>query len=131
MNSEDKVLRAVELKKSGACNCAQSVACVFCEEAGVDIDTMRAVTSAFGTGMGTTYGTCGALVGAGVVLGLVERDRVRARAVMKEVMEQFEQRNGATVCRALKGLDSGKMLRSCNDCVADATEITCKYLSQK
>lgn len=131
MTNEDKVTKAVELKKSGAYNCAQSVACAFCTEAGVDHETMAAMTSAYGLGMGTTYGTCGALVGAGAVIGLVERDRNRARIAIKDVMEKFEQRNGATICRELKGIESGKMLRSCNDCVADAAEFTQQYLSRK
>lgn len=131
MTNEDKVTKAVELKKSGAYNCAQSVACAFCTETGVDHETMAAMTSAYGLGMGTTYGTCGALVGAGAVIGLMERDRNRARIAIKDVMEKFEQRNGATICRVLKGIDTKKVLRSCNDCVADAAEFTQQYLSRK
>lgn len=131
MDSTDNILRAVELKKSGTCNCAQSVACAFCNEVGVEFDTMAAITSAFGTGMGTMKATCGALIGAGVVLGLVERDRVRSRAAIKRVMEQFEQRNGASICRQLKGIDTGTPLRACNDRVADAAEFTLQYLKEK
>lgn len=131
MDSTDNILRAVELKKSGTCNCAQSVACAFCNEVGVEFDTMAAITSAFGTGMGTMKATCGALIGAGVVLGLVERDRVRSRAAIKRVMEQFEQRNGVSICRQLKGIDTGTPLRACNDCVADAAEFTLQYLKEK
>ncbi len=131
MTNEDKVSKAVELKKSGAYNCAQSVACAFRTEAGVDHETMAAMTSAYGLGMGNMHGTCGALIGAGAVIGLVERDRNRARIAIKDVMEKFEQRNGATICRDLKGIESGKMLRSCNDCVADAAEFTQQYLSRK
>ena len=81
--------------------------------------------------MGTMKATCGALIGAGVVLGLVERDRVRSRAAIKRVMEQFEQRNGASICRQLKGIDTGTPLRACNDCVADAAEFTLQYLKEK
>ena len=90
MTNEDKVSKAVELKKSGAYNCAQSVACAFRTEAGVDHETMAAMTSAYGLGMGNMHGTCGALIGAGAVIGLVERDRNRARIAIKDVMEKFE-----------------------------------------
>lgn len=131
MASSNTIQKAVELKKSGLCNCAQAVACAFCAEVGLDHDTMAAATSAFGGGMGTTHGTCGALIGAGVVVGLTERDRNRSRAAMKQIMEQFERRNGATICRCLKGIDTGKMLRACDDCVADAAEFTSQYLNSK
>ena len=46
-------------------------------------------------------------------------------------MEQFEQRNGASICRQLKGIDTGTPLRACNDCVADAAEFTLQYLKEK
>lgn len=128
---KEKSLKARELKSSGAYNCAQSVACVFCQETGMSHDTMTDITAAFGTGMGNTKGTCGALVGAGVVLGLIEHDRIKSRGAMKRVMDAFEQRNGATICRELKGIGTGKPLRHCNDCVADAAEILATYLAEK
>ena len=117
---ETRVSKAVELK--GCCNCAQAVACTYCDVVGVDKDFMAAATSAFGSGMGSMDGTCGAIVGAGVVLGLKIRDKNIARSAMKRVIEAFKMRNGATSCRQLKGVGSGLVLRSCNDCVADAAE---------
>lgn len=119
---------AAERKRCGQYNCAQSVACTYADIAGVDDNVIGAATSAFGTGMGTMTGTCGALVGAGVVLGMVINDRVAARAAMKRVMAGFEQKNGATVCRELKGIGSGTPLRSCDGCVADAAELLEKEL---
>ncbi len=126
----DKIRAAVELKKSGTCNCAQSVACAFCREAGVDYDTMWAATAAFGSGMGNMNGTCGAITGAGAVLGFAIRDRIKARAALKAVMDAFHARNAATVCRELKGIDSGVALRNCNDCVADAAEFLQQYFTE-
>lgn len=40
----------------------------------------------------------------------------------RELMENFAQRNGSVLCRELKGRDSGKVLRSCPDCIKDACE---------
>lgn len=37
-------------------------------------------------------------------------------------MTQFLQRNGATQCKLLKGVGTGKILRECPLCVADAAE---------
>lgn len=121
MNS--RIEEAVRKKRSGTYNCAQAVACTYCDIAGVDHDTMSAVTSAFGTGMGNMEGTCGALIGAGVVIGMVRRDRMTSRETMKEVISTFSQQNGASTCRELKGIDTGCPLRSCNDCVADAARL--------
>lgn len=113
---------AAERKRCGRFNCAQAVACTYADIAGAGEDMIAAATSAFGTGMGTMSGTCGALVGAGVVVGMKINDRVASRAAMKRIMEAFEARNGATVCGKLKGIGTGKPLRACDDCVADAAE---------
>jgi bacterioferritin-associated ferredoxin len=41
---------------------------------------------------------------------------------MRQIMTQFQQRNGATQCKMLKGVGTGVVLRQCTDCVADAAE---------
>ena len=90
-------------------------------------------------------GTCGALVGAGLVLGLVNKDKVKSMKQMRQIMTKFQERNGATQCKLLKGRSSEShqaclngrvvtdfdkvkgvgtkvVLRECPDCVADAAE---------
>lgn len=118
----------VAKKRSGQYNCAQSVACSYCDLCGLSEEQMAGVAAAFGSGMGNMEGTCGSLVGAGIVLGSVKKDRMVARAQMKEIMEKFQERNGATRCKLLKGIGTGKLLRDCNDCVADAAEFLEEYL---
>lgn len=130
MEMKSKVDEAVERKRSGRCNCAQSVACCYADVVGIDEDTLGRVTAAFGSGMGTMTGTCGALVGAGVVIGAAIGDRTLARGVMKRIVQTFEARNGATICRDLKGIGTGVPLRACNDCVADAASILEDELKQ-
>lgn len=114
---------AAERKRSGKYNCAQSVACTYVDIAGVDEHVLEAAASSFGTGMGTMEGTCGAIIGAGIIAGLKINDRNKSRAVMKNIMTRFKQRNHSTVCRELKGIDTGCPLRDCNGCVADAAAI--------
>ena len=75
------------------------------------------IAGAFGGGMGNMEGTCGALVGAGLVLGLVNKDKV-----MRQIMTKFQERNGATQCKLLKGVGTKVVLRECPNCVADAAE---------
>lgn len=122
IRSEERVRKAVENKNSGQLNCAQSVACAFSDLTGLEESAVRAATSAFGSGMGNMEGTCGALTGAAVIVGLTVDDRVKSRATMKGIMEKFQTRNGCTICKCLKGVGTGKPLRSCPDCVADAAE---------
>lgn len=128
---ESRKEAAVARKRSGQYNCAQAVACTYCDLAGLDEETMRQAASAFGLGMGCMEGTCGALTGAGVVLGLVCKDRAQSMPAMKGVMARFRERNGATICKELKGIESGTVLRACNDCVADAAEFLEEALAQR
>lgn len=36
---------------------------------------------------------------------------------MNEILQEFKEKAGATICRDLKGVGTGKMLCSCDDCV--------------
>ena len=120
---ESRINEAVERKRSGKFNCAQAVACTYCDAAGLDVETMRNLTNAFGSGMGSMEGTCGALVGAGVVLGMVRGDRMASMRDMRAIVTRFRERNGSVTCHELKGIASGCPLRQCNDCVADAASL--------
>lgn len=117
-----RVQEAVEKKQSGTCNCAQAVACTYCDFAGVDEQTIHAAGQAFGSGFGNMEGTCGAISGAALVLGLRNKDRAKSMNDVRSVMNKFKERNSTTVCKELKGVGTGKVLRGCNDCVADAAE---------
>jgi len=113
---------AAAKKRCNSHNCAQAILHTYADMAGIDEATSMNMANAFGAGMGNMEGTCGALVGAGMVLGLVNKDRVKAMRQMREVMTKFQQRNGATQCRLLKGVGTKQVLRQCPDCVADAAE---------
>ena len=113
---------AAEKKRCGAHNCTQAVVCTYHDYTGIDEDTLKNVGNAFAAGMGNMEGTCGALIGAGVVLGLATKDKAKSVKAMRQIMTQFQQRNGATQCKLLKGVGTGKILRECPLCVADAAE---------
>ena len=113
---------AAEKLQNGTHNCAQAVICTYSDLLGIDEDINRNLGNAFGSGMGNMEGTCGALVGAGIVLGLATNDRAMARKGMRQIMTRFQQRNGATQCKMLKGVGTGVILRECTGCVADAAE---------
>ena len=48
---ESRVAKTIELHKKGY-NCAQAVACAYCDLVGVDEDTMFKMAEGFGAGMG-------------------------------------------------------------------------------
>ena len=75
---------AVEKKQSG-CNCAQAVLCTYADLAGIDEATAMHLAAPFGAGMGNMEGTCGAIVGAGLVLGLSGASTKQMRQVMNQV----------------------------------------------
>ena len=117
---------AAERKKS--CNCAQAVVVTYADLAGISEEQAMNMGNAFGSGMGNMEGTCGALTGAAMVLGLVKRDKAQATLAMRQVMNGFQTRNGATQCRQLKGIGTGTVLRSCEGCVYDACELLEQHL---
>lgn len=117
---ESRISKAVE--KKNHCNCAQALICTYADIAGIDEETAMNLGAGFGIGMGNMEGTCGAITGAGMVLGLASADRIKAIRGMKQIMNKFQLRNGATQCKMLKGVETGKVLRDCSDCVADAAE---------
>ena len=105
-------------KKQRGLNCAQAVLCTYADIAGIDEETSLRLAAPFGAGMGNMEGTCGAIVGAGLVLGLSGASTKQ----MRQIMNKFQERNGATQCKLLKGVGTEKALRECSDCVADAAE---------
>ena len=129
--------RAVENHRKGY-NCAQAVACAFCEKLGRDEKEVFEMMEAFGLDMGT-MGTCGAVSGMAAVAGMVESDgaldaprtKKQSYKAMKELTEKFIAKNQSVICREIKGVETGKVLRSCPGCVQDAAELLEEYLEQK
>jgi len=119
---ETRKHQAAEKKRCNSHNCAQAVVCTYCDLVGLPGQTALDIAGAYGTGMGNMEGTCGALIGAGMIVGLAIRDRNLSRSRMKQIMTRFQARNGAVQCKLLKGIGTGVPLRDCPDCVADASE---------
>ncbi len=126
--------KAVSLHHHGY-NCAQSVACAFCNILNENEETVFRLTEAFGAGMGCTK-TCGAVTAMGIVIGMKESDgnldkpgtKGKSYKLMKQAIKEFESMNGSIICSELKGIHTGTMLRSCDGCVNDAVEILDRLL---
>ncbi|MCR5313682.1 MAG: C-GCAxxG-C-C family protein [Bacteroidaceae bacterium] len=119
---ESRKCIAAENKRCGKYNCAQAVLCAYSDLTGLDEETSKNLAYAFAAGMGNMEGTCGAIVGAGMTLSMITKDRAKAMKGMRVVMEKFRERNGSTICKDLKGIETKTVLRECPDCVADACE---------
>lgn len=112
-------------------NCAQAVACAFAEEIGVDEKVLFTALEGFGLGMGGTEGTCGALSGAVMLAGFKNSDgnidapatKAETYKLSKEMVARFTEKTGSTVCKELKGIDTGKVLCSCPDCICKGVEV--------
>ena len=115
-------MEAAEKKASGKYNCAQAVLCTYSDLTGIDEETSKNLCNSFAAGMGNMEGTCGALVGAGIALSMITKDKVKSMKGMKQMMQKFQDRNHSTTCMVLKGVETKQVLRECPLCVADACE---------
>ena len=145
---------AVERKHQLGCNCCQAVLLAFAPEIerkwnaggvagliqddGLE-DALMALGSGFGAGMGGMDATCGALVGAGMVVGLLngtgaasddEESRPNVPTVLKtrRLCAEFKEKVGALRCADIKGVQTKKVLCSCDNCVRYAVQIAEKYI---
>lgn len=118
MSIQERADIAVQMKKNGY-NCCEAVTASFADVEGIDAEIMKKVSSGFGAGMGCMEATCGALAGAVMVAGVLQNGSGTVQKSM-EILENFEKKSGATICRELKGIGTGKVLCECNDCVRNA-----------
>ena len=118
MTLDERMDYAAQRKKE--MNCCQAVLVAFADKLCKSEDNLLRLGSGFGSGMATMEGTCGALVGAIMVSSLLSPEG-EARNNSRAIMSRFKELcGGATICRDLKGIGTGKVLCSCEDCVRNA-----------
>jgi C_GCAxxG_C_C family probable redox protein len=118
--------QAVVYKQNGY-NCCQAVTKVLADLAEVDEETLARISAGFGAGMGCMEATCGALVGATMMAGLIKEGK-GTPMVAKEILKKFEEYSKATICKDLKGKETGVVLCSCDDCVRNGVRACCEVL---
>ena len=129
MKTEERMELGAKLKHE--MNCCQAVVSAFADTVDVDGATLHRIASGFGSGMGTTEGTCGALVGAVMVTSL-RAPAGGAMALSRSVLPRFKELcGGATICRELKGIGTGKVLCSCENCVRNAIKAAAEALGDE
>jgi len=118
----DRREKAVELKHNGH-NCCQAVLCAFADELPLTEDDLNRIGAAYGAGMGCMEATCGALCAAEMILGI---KKYEGRPVLRDAAalhKAFTEKCGASICKDLKGRDTGVVLCECDDCVRNAVSI--------
>ncbi|MBE6102994.1 MAG: C_GCAxxG_C_C family protein [Selenomonas ruminantium] len=114
-NTSKRAEQAAEYKKKF--NCAQAVIMAFKEEIGLSEENLLAMGSGFGSGMGGMEATCGALCGAAMTMGFLNKSGQPTKLLTSEMLAEFKEKAGATICKDLKGIGTGKVLCPCPDCV--------------
>lgn len=127
---ESRIEKARENHRSGY-NCSQAVACAYCDKVGIEEPSMYQMMEGFGLGMGSMEGTCGALSGAIAIASLKvsqelpegSNQRTAVYKVTRTIIQSFREKNKSVICKELKGVETGMVLRDCRGCVEDAAAI--------
>jgi C_GCAxxG_C_C family probable redox protein len=145
----ERIAQAVEMFRQEY-SCAQSLLAVYGPEYGLDRATALRLAAPLGGGVSRTDGTCGAVSGAVLVLGLArgftapddEAGHERIRALTREFLDRYRARRGATLCTDLLGenfslpgvaervAETGLTQQVCPDLVRTAAEILEELLAR-
>jgi C_GCAxxG_C_C family probable redox protein len=110
----NKVEKARKLFETGF-NCCQAVFSPFATEAGLSEEASLKISSGLGAGMSYNGETCGAVMGAHMVIGLInghdspfdEESKIRAKKQMQEFRDKFNSRHGSCTYSMLLGANTG------------------------
>ncbi len=131
-------------------NCAQAVFAAFCDVTGYEKETALKISSSFGGGFGRLREICGAVSGAGMVLGVLygytgldDEKKKEHYALVQEFAERFKVRHQTVICRdLLKGTADTSptptardaafyQKRPCLRIVEDAAEIVDEMIAER
>lgn len=127
--------------------CAESVVSALARAHGIESELLPKMATAFCAGMSRTGGTCGALTGAimgiGLMLGRSSPDESvqPAYAATQKLIREFEQEFGSRECSVLLGCDLGTLegqttfretglRKRCTGFTGRATEIAARIISE-
>lgn len=121
---------AVEAWKSGL-NCAQAVLLTYSDLLGIDKEILFKISEGFGSGLSGLKRTCGALMAAVIIAGIVNSDgnynhpttKKQTYELGQSIIAQFEEKYKTSQCYDLKGFKDGKVILPCNLCIEEACSI--------
>lgn len=126
---KSRIENAVKLHIKGY-DCAQSIACNYCDLLGIDMVDCFKSLEAFGLGMGINL-TCGTisgmvyLIGHKISDGNLSEPKTKRICYQKceELIKEFEKKCTSTVCADIKGLKNNKPVKHCNQVIVDCARI--------
>jgi C_GCAxxG_C_C family probable redox protein len=144
MTKEDDALASF----MGGFTCSSAIFSTFSKEMGLDPSVAKKVACGFGAGISKTGNICGAVSGAVLVIGLKYGKEStddteatdRTRALVREFIKEFTEKNGSVNCTELLGFnlhdpgeytqarESGLFISKCPELVRDAVIILEKLL---
>lgn len=136
MTLAERQEKAAKLHAEGA-NCAQAVALALYDTVEKEIGEKALFCTAegFGLGLGSMNGVCGALSGAVLIAGLrlsggshTHPTKAETYRYTRLLEERFRERAGALDCHDLKGIGTGHVVCTCQDCISIAVEAACEIL---
>jgi C_GCAxxG_C_C family probable redox protein len=109
MSKSDNAITAF----SNGYTCSSSVFSAFAEDLGLSEDLAKKISCGFGAGVSRTGNICGAVSGAILTIGLKhgksrEGDTAannRTRALVRQLIHEFTEKNGSVNCTGLLGYD--------------------------
>ena len=116
---EERAEKAADLKEHKGYNCCQAVTAVLTDETDLTEEQLYRISSGIALGLGSMEGSCGALVGAAMIMGMQIKGKGSIRYI-KQLSDLFKEKSGAVICGELKGVNTGKIRCSCADCVKNA-----------
>ena len=69
--------------------------------------------------------------GATVVAALINQNIMETSQNVRFIMNQFKQQNSTVICKKLKGVETEKVIRFCDDCVRDAVKFLENVLNEE
>ncbi len=118
---------AVEKWKKGL-NCSQAVLLTYSDYFDIPKETLFKLSEGFGSGVGGLRRTCGALLSAVIIAGLVNSDgefdnpktKKSTYEIVSNIIKSFENKHGTSICSDLKGITSDHVILPCNKCIEEA-----------
>lgn len=135
---KNRIETAIDYHNKGY-NCCQAIVCTFADKMGLNEKECFKISEGLGLGVSDTFGTCGAVTGMALVMGMVNSSgnlespdsKAATYQKIRKLNDTFRKKNGSTICRELKGIDTGKVLHSCQECIADAAAILSEEFGEK
>lgn len=113
-NKDEASKHIEELRKDHSCS--QSTLMGLCIKGDMTQEKLAVLASGFSGGIGGTFdeGTCGALTGSVIALGLIEDDPELIKKHAKELFNTFKEEYGTVHCNIIS--KDGKDKTPCVDC---------------